>query len=392
MQQNEYAISSMGSFRQSNMYESSSDSSSDDDSRSVDSNCESESSTNKASSTDSTCRSTALPPSSAIILPMTIHTSLNLNNNHQLGGDETAADRGDENLPPTPWGSSTAKQRIIAELKNEDSDIHLHIGQYTITNFDNVKFPALLRNFAGNKYKPNLFRENIKRLLVHFLNKTGPFKGGTEGGNKLVVEPWYTSAKNVSKAYALLFSLHMNSTTFCSIEKMSAEEIWKSSPLFQQYELIKFKEHLKNMSERTMKRKQLIQREHESFVADMVAFPPKSLTSRGYPFWDTHAACKLLEEDEISGRTATMKPQRLWKSRSEYQEFPLRVFRKHIYQLRTKRLAAPYWQCKRNRIARKKYEEEVERMTSEWQHTWHSTNMEDVIGKWNAMSCDDESD
>lgn len=118
---------------------------------------------------------------------------------------------------------------------------------------------------------------------------------------------------------------------------MSAEEIWKSSPLFQQYELIKFKEHLKNMSERTMKRKQLIQREHESFMADMVAFPPKSLTSRGYPFWDTHAACKLLEEDEISGRTATMKPQRLWKSRSEYQEFPLRVFRKHIYQLRTKR-------------------------------------------------------
>lgn len=96
MQQNEYAISLMGSFRQSNMYESSSDSSSDDDSGSVDSNCESESSTNKASSTDSTCRSTALPPSSAIILPMTIHTSLNLNNNHQLGGDETAAaDRGD---------------------------------------------------------------------------------------------------------------------------------------------------------------------------------------------------------------------------------------------------------------------------------------------------------
>ena len=391
LQQNENAFSSMGSFRPSTMYETSSDSSSDDNSGSVDSDGESDSSTSKAPSTASNCRSIAQLPPSAIILPMTIRTSLNTNNDHQLRRDETAANSGGENLPPTPWGSSTTKQRIIAELKNADSDIHLHIGQYTITNFDNVKFPALLQKFAGNKYKPNLFRENMKRLLVHFLNKTGPFEGGTERGNKKsAVEPWYTSAKNVSKAYALLFSLHMNATTLRSIEKMSAEEIWKSSPLFQQYELIKFKEHLKTMSERTMKRRQLIQQEHESFMADMLAFPPNSVTSRGYPFWDTHPACKLLEEDEISGRAATMKPQVLWKSRREYQAFPLSVFRKHIYQLRTKLLAAPYWQFKRNKVARKKYEEDVERMTSEWQHTWHSTKIEDVIGKWNAMSCYDE--
>ena len=379
----------MGSFWLSNMNESSSDEDSSTDD--VSSNCESESesstNTNTAPSTYSNHRrSTTQPPSSAVILPSSIRTSTNLNTDHPHGEDETETDR-----PPTPWGSSTAKKHIIAELKNEDSDIHLLIGQYTTTKFDKVKFLALLRNFAGNKYKLHLFRNNMKGLLVHFMNKTGPFKADIEGGKKLVVEPWYTSAKNVSKAYALLFSLHMNPTTYRSIEKMSAEEIWKSSPLFQQYELIKFKEHLKKMADRTTKRKQLIQIEHDAFIADMRALPPNRITSKGYPFWDTHPAFELLEEDEKSGRTETMTPLELWKSRKEYQEFPLIVFRKHIYQLRTKQLQVPYWQFKRNNIARKKYEEDAEMLSSEWQQTWHSTNMDNIIGKWNAvMSCHNE--
>ena len=322
--------------------------------------------------------------------------SLNLNIYHQNGQQQQEDDIavGVENQPPTPWGSSSAKKRIIEELKEENSDIHHHIGRYTSTNFDNVKFSALLRIFAGNKYKLSLFRGNMKRLLVHFLHKTGPFEGGgtEEGGNQVEVEPWYTSAKNVSKAYALLFSLHMNPNTFRIISQMSAEEIWKSSPLFQQYTLIEFKRHLKKMSKRTMTRKHLIKLEHNAFIADMITLPPNSIKSRGYPFWHTHPACELLEKDEMSGKTALMKPQDLWKSKTEYQDFPLTVFRKHIYQLRTKRLAAPYWQCKRNRIARKKYEEEVEKMTREWQHVLFNANMEDVVLKWNAMTCQDEND
>ena len=291
-----------------------------------------------------------------------------------------------EDRPPTPWGSSSSKRRIIAELKDESSNIHLYIGRYTSTNFDNIKFSTLLLKFAGNKYKLSLFRGNMKRLLVHFMNKTGPFKDEIEGGRSVVVEKWYTSSKTVSKAYELLFSLHMNPTTFRCIEEMSAEDVWKSSPLFQQYDLINFKEYLQKMSKRTETRKLLIQQEHRAFISDMISFPPKPVTSRGYPFWHTHPAYDLLEEDEMGGSTETMKPKELWKSRKEYQEFPLDVFRKHIYQLRTKRLAAPYWQYKRNRNARKHYEEELERMTTEWHHERFEKSMEDVITRWNGMS------
>lgn len=395
LQQNDskYFISAMamGSFRQSNMNEdedsTSSDSSVDndsDDSVSVESisDC---SSKNEAPSTDSSQRSNTQHRSSNIATrtSRTGELDFDLSIIHGHGKDDG---NDSENRPPTPWGSSSSKKRIIAELKDENSNIHNFIGQYTSTDFHNVNFSALLLKFAGNKYNPNLFKGNMKRLLVHLLNKTGPFKGDIEGGRPAVVEKWYTSPNNVSKAYDLLFSLHMNPTTFRSIDQMSAEEIWKSSPLFQQYELNKFKEHLKKMSKRTKDRKHLIQQEHDAFLADMLAIPPKSLTSRGYPFWYTHPACDLLEEDEIGGNTVTMKPKELWKSRKEYQDFPLDIFRKHIYQLRTKRLAAPYWQFKRNKTARKQYEKDIERMTSEWNHVRFEESMEDVIARWNAMS------
>jgi len=49
----------------------------------------------------------------------------------------------------------------------------------------------------------------------------------------------------------------------------------------------------------------------------------------------------------------------------EYQKFPLLIFHKHIYQERTKQLAAPYWQHKRIKNASKKYEE-TEAMLMEW--------------------------
>jgi hypothetical protein len=70
----------------------------------------------------------------------------------------------------------------------------------------------------------------------------------------------------------------------------------------------------------------------------MRQLPASNTTSRGCPFWDTHESSKLLEEDEESGRAKELKLIELWKSRLEYQDFPLDVFRKHIYQLRYKRL------------------------------------------------------
>lgn len=264
--------------------------------------------------------------------------------------------------PSTPWKTSLAKQRIIDELKNSTSDIHLLVGQYTANDFSKVNFTRIQQKYAGsNNYNKSNFRENMKRLLKNLLNKTGPFKSEQ-------VEPWYTSAKNVSRGYSLLFKLYMDPKHSRAISGMSAEEIWGSHPQFQLYELEKFKSYNKNMQTLTAKRKAMIEEEEESYRRDVLRLPEKGKTSRGIPFWHTHAASELLEQHvtgEMDGIIKKMKPSQIWKSRTEYQAFPLKIFRKHIYQERTKQLAAPYWQHKRNKNAREKYEQ-TEQMLKEW--------------------------
>ena len=183
------------------------------------------------------------------------------------------------------------------------------------------------------------FRQNLKRILVHLLDKTGPFKGNKNNG----VEKWYTSAKNMSKAYSLLFLLYMNPRNSRIINSMTAEEIWHSHPLFQKYELEKFKKYDKNMKVLTSKRKQLIKEEEETYQREMLRLPRNESTSRSCPFWNTHPAADLLKEDELRGTTKKMKPIKLWESRPEYKDLPLSIFRKHIYQERAKQLALPFW-------------------------------------------------
>ena len=281
-----------------------------------------------------------------------------------------------DNRPPSPWAQSKSKQRIIDELKDSASDIHLLIGDYDDKDFNNVNFVRILQKYAGNNYKRGLFRENMKRILRHFRHKTGPFKA-----EEIVVEPWYTSANNVSKGYSLLFMLYMNSETSRAINEMTEEEIWDSHPEFQVYELEKFKTYNTNMKKLTGKRLSLISQEEAAYNEDMLTIPHAEITSKGYPFWNKHPASKLLEEDETSGVAREMRPKQLWASRIEYQDFPLSVFRKHIYQLRMKQLAVPYWQYKRNENATKKFQEAQKEM-KEWHQAKFNKNMEGLIADW----------
>ena len=310
-----------------------------------------------------------------------ITTSPPISLSNQLDGDKF-----NDDPPPTPWGKSTAKMRIIEELSDPTSDIHLYVGQYTVGNFGNVNFNTILQKYAGNKYKPCRFRENMKLILAHLHNKTGPFEQSAGGHQKSKVEKWYTSVNNVSKAYSLLFSLLMNDVSSTALARMSVAEIWQSDELFQQYELEKFKEYYKNMVIRTDKRKQSIRDEYKAYQDDMLKLPRCNKTTRGYPFWETHKASELLEKDEESGRAHELKPMALWKSRTEYQDFPIDVFRKHIYQLRSKRLAAPFWQYKRNMIARMKYEE-VERSMKEW----HNKRCVELVDELEGLTFNDNS-
>ena len=68
-------------------------------------------------------------------------------------------------------------------------------------------------------------------------------------------------------------------------------------------------------------------------------------TPQGYPRQDRHAAEQLLKEDVDAmenGEMAKMQPRALRNSRPKYQEFPLDVFRNHIYQEERSSRERPY--------------------------------------------------
>ena len=52
-----------------------------------------------------------------------------------------------------------------------------------------------------------------------------------------------------------------------------------------------------------------------------------------YPNWHSHAAKNLLKEDVAAGAHIGINPSYLWIQRPEYLDFPLEVFRQHIYQV-----------------------------------------------------------
>jgi len=125
----------------------------------------------------------------------------------------------------------------------------------------------------------------------------------------------------------------MNQNESGKISGMTAEEIWDCHPQFQLYDLTKFKTYNKTRKNMTAKRMVMITEEEASFKKDMICFPKKSETGRGIPLWYNHKANEFLQNHitkEIDGTTSNIKPQELWKSRAEYQEFPRSVFQKHI--------------------------------------------------------------
>ena len=294
-------------------------------------------------------------------------------------GDSSASTTSPTNndRPPTPWRSSKAKQHIINELKDEESDIYLYIGRYSTTNWDSINFKKIHELYASKKYKASNFKTNVKRILTHLHLKTGPFKNEED-----VVEPWYTSVNNVSTAYKLLFLLYMSPKKHRKINNMSGEQIWSSHPLFQQYDIEKFKNWNKSMIKLTSKRQDHLVEEEEAFRKDMLAIPISKKTSRNVPFWYNHAASELLEEDVRNDTSKRMKPKQLWESRDEYLDFPLSVFRKHIYQERSKQLAAPCWQHRRNQMAQKKKMEEAQKVEKEWHRIQWDGDMNNLVKEW----------
>lgn len=170
------------------------------------------------------------------------------------------------------------------------------------------------------------------------------------------------------------------------IKKMTTEQVHKSSPLFECYDFEKFKEYDKKMIELTKSKSGRIARENALFHQDRFNFPRKATTIHGMPFWDTHAAKKLLAEDVCNGVASVLSPADLRQSRREYQQFKPDTFRKHIYQEQDKQRSAVYWQIKRNKIAQKEHNDEMEREKHDWLQAKVDSDFEEMMTQWKASS------
>ena len=232
----------------------------------------------------------------------------------------------DRDGPPSPWKTGKTKARIIAALKNEQSDIHLLIGTRNASGYTNINYGKIRERYATAMQDMKKFHPNVKRLLESMVKMTGPFKEEVKA--KSEVEPWYTSSKKTSLAYTLLHDLYRFNVS--EIKNMTAEQIWSSHPQFLRYKFDDFKRYNINMKKLVTKKETLALMENNIYLEDMQNHPQKLVTCRGTPFWNTHAAKLLLIEDVKAGIDQSMKPKKLWESRIEYQAFPYDHFRKRV--------------------------------------------------------------
>ena len=129
-------------------------------------------------------------------------------------------------------------------------------------------------------------------------------------------------------------------------DDMQASDVYKMRDEFQLYKFDNFKTNLGNLRVSIKKNIERMQFDcicygkDRALLIELRKDNPPNLPP--YPIWHKHEAKKLLKQDISDGKHIDIKPQELWESRSEYMEFPLKVFRKHIYQELDERASKEY--------------------------------------------------
>lgn len=119
-------------------------------------------------------------------------------------------------------------------------------------------------------------------------------------------------------------------------DDMDANIVYKMHEEYSPYKFANFKTNLANLRESINRNKERMKidcmaygQDRELLLQLRSANPPDLPP---YPLWHKHPSKKLLKKDITDGKHIGVKPQQLWQSRPQYQEFPLKIFRKHIYQ------------------------------------------------------------
>ena len=169
-----------------------------------------------------------------------------------------------------------------------------------------------------------------------------------------------------SKEKAFLVSMLMDPES--DIHEMSTKEIFTKWSDFQTDGYKKFSDRLRRLNKacrndlaRCLNERGKFNKFKESSLKN--PFPMEKKTD-----WQNHPAKARLERDIESGRAYELKPEQLWKRRGVYHDnFDLKTFRKHVLDLKGKKLAVKYWAAKRNRFGKaNKWCDEIKIMREKW--------------------------
>ena len=281
---------------------------------------------------------------------------------------------------PIPWKKSSAKEDLVKELLNPTSGIR------------NMSIDEIYQSNAKYKcYKYDNFYNNVTRLLKKHGTTlpSGKKKGNKQDTNKIGSKNTKTSnTKNKkkgpewrgSKSKRFLSKLLLDKTSW--IHKKTDDEVYRCQECFMEYDRSVFQKHLNNERKLAEKTSTLVAQQEREFALEQMNNPRKPMTIRGYPFWDSHPANLLLKEDVETGLVSRVKPAELRALRKEYKEFPLKVFRSHIYQEQRERREKDYWVVKRNKNAQRIRDREVKKMKEQWEKDQLDEGMGDVCRQW----------
>jgi hypothetical protein len=109
---------------------------------------------------------------------------------------------------------------------------------------------------------------------------------------------------------------------------------YRSRQVYQDHDYEQFRDHLNDLRKKIREKKDRSFQDAAALEHDRAICPKAMHDHRGFPKWDVSEAQKLLSKDVEDGKDKTCSPQELWHSNDAYKEFPLEVFRGHIYQER----------------------------------------------------------
>ena len=130
-------------------------------------------------------------------------------------------------------------------------------------------------------------------------------------------------------------------------DAMKPKEVWEMQPEFLAVKYENFRTNFATMKRSIKVHKDRADMDETGFLHDMALY---TLAKDSDGYWDGSEAQKLLRADIERNCHQRMKPELLWITRTQYQEFPLKKFRDHIHQeLRSKR-ETNYWIVKKKKM------------------------------------------